>query len=140
LTEGGDAMVAIDKAMLKIERTTFELRLARFEEQRKDLAVEFVRLTCDTLLERIVEIVPSGFVEWLETHPQRLTSLLGTGFDLQQAKLLYYDSSQRFKIDMETQLNSVFATEDDPSPILITQSGRTESIRSFDLVIGGRIR
>lgn len=128
--------MAIDPAMLKIEDTTFELRFARFEEQRNDLALEFTHLVCDRLSTRLVAFTSDGFVEWIKTNPQQLKKLLGTNFNITRAKLLYYNSERDFRADMEARLNEVFESDQ----IIVHQGRMSESVRFFDLTIGGRRR
>ncbi|RYX79258.1 hypothetical protein EON76_00870 [bacterium] len=125
------------KYILQIKCHSLELQLEKFEQQRSELALHFATLLCDELASRLKGFDADGVSDWFETKPQRMSELLGTWFDIKRAKELYYNSTRCFSYDVEQILNKKLETT---HPIIVTRKGGLETLRSYDLVLGGRVR
>ena len=125
------------KYILQIKCHSLELQLEKFEQQRSELALHFTTVLCDELALRLKGFDADGVSDWFETKPQRMSELLGTWFDIKRAKELYYNSTRCFSYDVEQILNKKLNTT---HPIIVTRKGGLETLRSYDLVLGGRVR
>lgn len=125
------------KYVLQIKSYSLELQIEKFEQQRSQLALHFTTLICGELSLRLKGFNADGISDWFETKPQRMSELLGISFDIKRAKELYYNSARCFRDDVEQVLNKNLKTI---HPIVVTRKGGLETLRSYDLIIGGRIR